>query len=68
MLANRGLNPNIKRQTTVDNSAVVARDKIKMNVFEDDDDHLSQHEFKPMIKAERGKTDKFKADNFDFDN
>ena len=67
MLANRGLNPNIRRQTTVDNSGPVVRDKIKINVFEDDDDHLSQHEFKPMIKVERGKTDKFKAENFDFD-
>lgn len=67
MLANRGLNPNIRRQTTVDNSGPVVRDKIKMNVFEDDDDHLSQNEFKPMIKRERGKTDKFKAENFDFD-
>lgn len=39
MLANRGLNPNIRRQTAVDNSGPVVKDKIKMNVFEDDDDH-----------------------------
>lgn len=57
-------NPNARRQTTQE--ATVEKEKIKMDIFNNDDEEKNFNVQKPVINKKRAKTVKFNVENFDF--